>query len=114
MNTIELKKRVNDVINANIENPEFRHCIVRIDGKIEKFDELHFRALQVAVAKMNDEDYEDFCKNVKIFNGPNVHSSDDTITILRDGRVDKPFKSGFLDATDNLVMTLLRMKAVLH
>lgn len=91
---------------------DFTHAIIRIDGRIRYFDERQFRELMVAVAQMTDDEYQDFCNTVIIYNGPTVKKSTGIITINRDGCLNSPFQDGFLSYASDLVLSLLKWKAL--
>ena len=109
MNKHDLRRNINRTINECCKDGAFRHAVVRVNGKIEYFDEVQMRAMQILVARMNDEEYQDFCNSVVIYNGMTVKSSTDTITILRDGGLNKPFTDGLYSANDELSLQLFRM-----
>ena len=107
MNYHDLKKGTNRIIHECCKNGAARHAVVRVNGKIEYFDELHMRAMQIFVMQMSDEEYKDFCNSVVIYNGRTVKSSTGTITIKRDGRLSDSFVSGFYCATGDLARYML-------
>lgn len=91
----------------------FTHAVIRIDGRIRYFNERQFRELQAAVPQMTDDEYQDFCDTVIIYNGPTVKKSTGIITINRNGHLDSPFQDGFLSYIDDLVISLLKWE-LLH
>ena len=114
MNKHDLRRNINRTINECCKDGAFRHAVVRVNGKIEYFDEVQMRAMQILVARMNDEEYQDFCNSVVIYNSRTVKSSTDTITILRDGRLNESFIDGLYSANDELALQLFRMQPRLH
>ena len=114
MNKHDLRRNINRTINECCKDGAFRHAVVRVNGKIEYFDEVQMRAMQILVARMNDEEYQDFCNSVVIYNGMTVKSSTDTITILRDGRLNKSFTDGLYSANGELSLQLFMMLPILH
>lgn len=107
MNYHDLKKGTNRIIKECCKDGAFRHAVVRVNGKIEYFDEVQMRAMQILVMQMNDEEYEDFCNSVVIYNGRTVKSSTGTITIRRDGRLNHSFITGFYCASGDLARYML-------
>ena len=111
MNIHDLKRNINRTINECCKDGAFRHAVVRVNGKIEYFDEVQMRAMQILVMQMSDEEYQDFCNSVVIYNGRTVKSSTGTIIIKRDGRLNNSFISGLYCANGALARYMLLLTA---
>lgn len=112
MNKREIKDLIRKVIKENCGS-NFTKCAVRINGKVEYLSEREIRALQVAVIDMSDDEYNNFCNSVIIYNADTVKRSDGTITINKDGYLEDSFHPGFYDVNGKLSRCLFNKQPIL-
>lgn len=112
MNKRETKDLIRKVIKENCGST-FTKCAVRINGTVCYLSEREIRALQVAVIDMSDDEYNDFCNSVIIYNADTAKRSDGTITINKDGYLENGFHPGFYDVNDKLSLCLFNKQPIL-
>lgn len=107
MKTNEIIQRMRDMLDYVGHNRT--EACVKINRKIHFLNEYQMRAMQAAVMKMTDDEYESFCKSVIIYSGETPENSQYTITIRRNGCLSDPFEKGFYETSDELAMFILRL-----
>ena len=106
-----ITKKVNKVLSTYAPGFNFNKAVIRINGRIHYLTEKQMRALQLSVLDMSNEEYQDFCKSVIIYNGKTVKRSTGTITIEKCGRLSSPFQEGFYDTDHKITLEMLKRQS---
>lgn len=77
-----------------------------IYGVTRTLTEREVRAIQVAVSRYTKAEFDDFVKNVVIYNGPKEMATE-VMRIRRDGIFENEFLPGFYDSCTNMVFEIL-------
>lgn len=87
---------------------------VEIYGKLTYLTESEIRALQIIAkrkAAESDEAYQEFCKNIIVYNGPHKGRKKDKSNRImhfgKDGYFDNSFEGGFMDLCGKMSRELL-------
>lgn len=116
MKNQDLKVSIANAISEVTNGKSFSVAVCLVNGIETRFDEYDFRAMQLLVSRMSDDEYTDFCNSVTIYDVTDIEDAtdDDVITILKDGRLSRAFTTGFLSIADELAMQIFRERAILH